>query len=69
MLTDHLGKTMKVYIDDMLVKSLRADDHLKHLEEAFNVLRRYRMKRNHYRISLHGLNLLLASRFVTIHRS
>ena len=29
-----LGKTMEVYIDDMLAKSTYAKDHIKHLEEC-----------------------------------
>ena len=31
MFSDYLGKTMEVYIDDMLVKSLIAEEHLDHL--------------------------------------
>ena len=37
---------MEVYIDDMLVKSLRAIDHLSHLKEYFKTLNEYRMKLN-----------------------
>lgn len=37
---------MEVYVDDMLVKSLQAEDHLAHLSEMFNVLHKYRMKFN-----------------------
>ena len=33
-----LGKTMEVYIDDMLVKSKKLFDHTKHLQEAFELL-------------------------------
>ena len=40
------GKTMQVYIDDMLVKSKEHFDHTKHLQEAFELLRRYDMKLN-----------------------
>ncbi|XP_038713399.1 uncharacterized protein LOC120007270 [Tripterygium wilfordii] len=40
MFTAMLGKTMEVYIDDMLVKSLKAESHLEHLREAFEVLRK-----------------------------
>ena len=35
-----------MYIDDMLVKSLRENDHLDDLKEAFNTLRLYNMKLN-----------------------
>ncbi|KAL5580502.1 hypothetical protein UlMin_012944 [Ulmus minor] len=35
MFADYLGNTMEVYIDDMLVKSLLAEQHLDHLRQAF----------------------------------
>uniref|UniRef100_A0A2N9IBS0 Integrase catalytic domain-containing protein n=1 Tax=Fagus sylvatica TaxID=28930 RepID=A0A2N9IBS0_FAGSY len=35
-----IGKTVEVYIDDMLVKSVRKEDHLAHLREVFEILRR-----------------------------
>ena len=41
-----LGKSMEVYVDDMLVKSLRAEQHIQHLDEAFQTLGRYKMKLN-----------------------
>ena len=37
---------MEVYIDDMLVKSKNLFDHTKHLQEAFEVLRKYNIKLN-----------------------
>ena len=46
MFRELIGKTMEVYIDDMLVKSLKAADHIAHLEEAFDVLRKHRMMLN-----------------------
>ncbi|XP_074355018.1 uncharacterized protein LOC141693750 [Apium graveolens] len=46
MFKNQIGKTMEVYVDDMLVKSKVADDHIKHLMEMFNILRRFRMKLN-----------------------
>ena len=42
-----LGKTMEVYIDDMLVKSKEFPDHAEHLQKAFELLRAYGMKLNH----------------------
>ncbi|KAL2250131.1 UNVERIFIED_CONTAM: Transposon Tf2-11 polyprotein [Sesamum indicum] len=41
-----IGKTMEVYVDGMLVKSRRSQDHLEHLEQAFNIMRTYGMKLN-----------------------
>ena len=37
---------MEVYIDDMLLKSKERLDHMKHLQETFELLRRYDMKLN-----------------------
>ena len=41
-----LGKTMEVYIDDMLVKSKERSDHAGHFQEAFELLRANGMKLN-----------------------
>ena len=46
MFSDMLGKTMEVYIDDMLVKFGDAKDHIKYLEKCFNVLKKNEMKLN-----------------------
>ncbi|XP_010462569.1 PREDICTED: uncharacterized protein LOC104743154 [Camelina sativa] len=46
MFADQLGRTMEVYIDDMLVKSTHAADHVSHLAKCFEVLNRYNMKLN-----------------------
>ena len=41
-----MGKTMEVYIDDMLVKSKERPDHKKHMQETFELLCTYDMKLN-----------------------
>ena len=41
-----LGKTMKVYIDDMLIKSKGRPDHATHLRQVFDLLMTYGMKLN-----------------------
>ena len=41
-----LRKMMEVYIDDMLVKSTDAKDHIRHLEECFSMLQKNGMKLN-----------------------
>ena len=46
MFKEKIGKTMEVYVDDMLVKSKTAADHVAHLADTFVVLRKYRMKLN-----------------------
>ncbi|XP_019232993.1 PREDICTED: uncharacterized protein K02A2.6-like [Nicotiana attenuata] len=37
---------MEVYVDDMLVKLTKKEDHIGHLKEAFEILKRYGMKLN-----------------------
>ena len=37
---------MEVYIDDMLVKSVKAELHVDHLAESFQVLKDYKVKLN-----------------------
>ena len=37
---------MEVYIDNMLVKSFITEQHLDHLRQAFEVLKKYNMKFN-----------------------
>ncbi|KAL5543255.1 hypothetical protein UlMin_010965 [Ulmus minor] len=46
MFKDQIGKTMEVYVDDMLVKSLKTEEHIQNLTETFEILRRYKMKLN-----------------------
>ena len=43
---DKIGKTMEVYVDDMLVKSTTMEHHLRDLKETFSDLRLYNMKLN-----------------------
>ncbi|XP_024004820.1 uncharacterized protein LOC112081977 [Eutrema salsugineum] len=46
MFASQLGRTMEVYIDDMLVKSLIASEHVGHLRTCFDILNQYGMKLN-----------------------
>ncbi|KAM1104893.1 hypothetical protein ACFX13_013508 [Malus domestica] len=46
MFAEQIGKSMKVYIDDMLVKSKHVDQHITNLSETFTILKRYRMRLN-----------------------
>jgi len=41
-----IGKTMEVYVDDMITKSVEENDHAQDLEETFKLLRAYVMKLN-----------------------
>ena len=46
MFQKQIGASMEVYIDDMLVKSVKAELHITYLAEAFQVLKSYNMKLN-----------------------
>ncbi|KAL0402098.1 UNVERIFIED_CONTAM: hypothetical protein Slati_4239700 [Sesamum latifolium] len=41
-----IRRNVEVYVDDMLVKSKRAGDHVADLEKTFSVLRKYNLKLN-----------------------
>ena len=41
-----IERTMEVYVDDMITKSKIPKEHVKHLEETFGLLRKYKMKLN-----------------------
>ena len=43
---DQIGRNMEVYVDDMLVKSMEAQEHIQDLQEAFETLKKHRMKLN-----------------------
>ena len=49
MFKEQIGKTMEVYVDDMLVKSKFASNHVTHLTDTFKILRAYRMKLNPFK--------------------
>ena len=38
--------TMEVYVNDILMKSLQCIDHVQHLSEAFDRLRKYKVRLN-----------------------
>jgi len=46
MFNKQIGRNVKIYVDDMLVKSKEEEDHLDDLRETFNTLRQYNMKLN-----------------------
>ena len=41
-----VGRTVEVYIDDIMVKSKTREEHVLHLQEVFHLLRKYDMKLN-----------------------
>ena len=46
MFKDLIGKSIKVYMNNMLVKSKTIGDHIEHLNQMFNILQKYQMKLN-----------------------
>ena len=46
MFAQQIGRNVQVYVDDMLVKSRKEEDHLEDLKETFGTLRSYNMKLN-----------------------
>ena len=46
MFEPQLGKVIEVYIDDMVVKSKVASEHVKDLEVIFSILREHRLRLN-----------------------
>ena len=46
MFTGQLGKTVEVYIDDMVVKSVYVESHQRDLRMVFDILRQHRLKLN-----------------------
>ena len=46
MFKKQIGRNVEVYVDDMLVKSKKEEDHLDDLKETINTLRQYSMKLN-----------------------
>ena len=46
MFCTQIGRNVKVYVDDMLVKSARETQYMDDLQDTFDTLRRYKMKLN-----------------------
>ena len=46
MFKNQIGHTMEVYFDGMLVKSLKAKEHINNLRESFDILCTYNVKLN-----------------------
>ncbi|KAM1794637.1 hypothetical protein ACFX11_035097 [Malus domestica] len=46
MFAEQIGKSMEVYVDDMLVKSKHVDQHITNLSETFTIMKRYRIRLN-----------------------
>ena len=46
MFRPQIGWNVEIYVDDMLVKSVKETQHLDELQETFDTLRRYNIKLN-----------------------
>ncbi|KAM2110740.1 hypothetical protein ACFX1R_013454 [Malus domestica] len=46
MFAEQIGKSMEVYVDDMLIMSKHVDQHITNLSETFTILKSYRMRLN-----------------------
>jgi hypothetical protein len=46
MFSELLGKTVEVYIDDMVVKSVKSSDQVQDLRQVLSILRRHNLKLN-----------------------
>ena len=46
MFEPQLGKNIEVYIDDMVIKSKVASEHVGNLENIFEILRRHKLRLN-----------------------
>ncbi|XP_030942146.1 uncharacterized protein LOC115967230 [Quercus lobata] len=46
MFEQQMGKSVEMYIDDMVVKSKLVDDHIRDLGEVFQILRKYKLRLN-----------------------
>lgn len=38
MFDDLIGKTIEVYVNNMLIKNIKMKDHIKHLDATFQIL-------------------------------
>ena len=45
-LQDHIGKNIEVYVDDIIVKSQKSEQHARDLEQILDTLDKYKIKLN-----------------------
>ena len=62
-----LGKNIKIYIDDMVVKSKRVSEHLGDLRAIFEILRNYKLRLNASKCSF-GVRLGKFLGYMVTHR-
>jgi len=57
MFEHQIVRNVQVYVDDMLVKNIREDDHLNDLQETFDTMRSYNMKFLGFMVSQRGIEV------------
>ena len=62
-----LGKSIKIYVDDMVVKSKVVSEHLGDLGSTFNVLRKHKLRLNASKCSF-GVGSGKFLRYMVTHR-
>ncbi|KAL0303251.1 UNVERIFIED_CONTAM: Retrovirus-related Pol polyprotein from transposon opus [Sesamum radiatum] len=65
MFREQIGKNMEVYIDDMLVKSKRKEDHTQDLQACFDILQRNEAPRNIREVQRLTGRLAALNRFIS----
>ena len=68
MFESQLGNNIKIYIDDMVVKSKRVSEHLGDLGIIFEILRKYKLRLNASKCSF-GVGSLTEGLKLTLTRS
>ncbi|RDX67544.1 Retrovirus-related Pol polyprotein from transposon 17.6, partial [Mucuna pruriens] len=59
---DHIGWNLKVYVDDMVVKSTSPEQHIQDLEEIFTQVKKYNMRLNSDKCVFEFLGFMLTHR-------
>ena len=67
MLQDHIGKNVKVYVDDIIVKSQWAEQHAKDLEQILDTLDKYMIMINPNKC-VFGVKVRKFLEFMILHR-
>ena len=67
MFESQLGKNIKVYIDDMVVKSKVVSEHMRDLSDIFKILRRHKLRLNAFKCSF-GVGLRKFLGYMVTHR-
>ena len=67
MFKSQLGKNIKIYMDDMVVKSKMVSEHLGDLRTIFEILRKYKLRLNASKCSL-GIGLGKFLGYMVTHR-